>query len=676
MILKKNRGFINIALILTSSFIMNNSLLAQVKNYIQTSPDKKIAVNIIDDNGKLSYMVKFNKKQIIKQSKLGMIVNNDKFTKKLRIKNVKKSKYNKNWQTVWGQNKSIVNNYQQIQLEVLDVNQDKMFIEFRIFNDGIAFRYIVPTQKNFSKVYFSKDLSQISINSHLPKAWYAKSDVMVSNEIDLNKNRRGDKFLQKVLTPFTVKLKNDCYISLHEAMVENAAAGRISYDFKNKRFSYFISSKQKTPALTPWRTVIIADKAAELITSNMELNLNKPNVIKDTSWIKPGKTLWDWRIHGAIADDGFKYGLNTESYLRYIDFAAKNNIQYVMVDAEWYGSERKITSDPTINLEEIDIPKICKYAKNKGIGIWLYVNTVGLVKYDLDRTFKKYQEWGVVGIKHGFLSGDSQAKIAISHKIMKKAADYKIMYILHEPNKPTGLRRTYPHYLSREFVNSMLDGPGRKPATPSNLTTFPFVHNLAGPVDRSCGLFDLDRSIIRDKVHRQLPTTVASQVAQCLIFPSGLLTLLDTPDGYNRKIDLFEFISKLPMTYDETKVINAEIGKIITIARRNKDNWFVSTLVDENGRDNLKIKLDFLEEDVIYDITLYEDAPNADNHFIGQDIIRPIKKQIRAKFKARTLPTSKRELYQIRKFKVRKNDIISAKIVSGGGHSMWIRPVK
>ncbi len=561
-------------------------------------------------------------------------------------------------------------------MNISDADDNEMAIEFRVFNDGLAFRYKFPKQNNFSQVTFSQELSQVAINSKQPKAWYALGGTRVSGEIDLLKNVQQKNYLKKCLTPFTVKLNKNCYISLHEAMVENSASGRIGYNFDNKTFTYKTASNQSTPAVSPWRTIIVTKNAAGLIASDMQLNLNKANVIKDTSWIKPGKTSWDWRVHGAIAEDGFKYEMTTESYLRYIDFAVKNNIEYVMVDAEWYGPERKATSNPTVYKKEIDIPTICKYAKNKKVGIWLYVNTVGLVKYDLDKIFKTYTDWGVVGIKHGFLSGDSQEKIAISHKIMKKAADYKIMYILHEPNKPTGLRRTYPHYLSREFVNSMLDGASRPAATPTNLTTFPFVHNIAGPVDRSCGLFDLDRSIIRDKVHRQLPSTVASQVAQCLIFPSGLLTLPDSPDGYNRKIDLFEFISKLPMTYDETKVINAQIGTLVTLARRNKDNWFVSTLVDEKGCDDLKIKLDFLQDGMIYDITLYEDDPDADYHFIGQEKIRKIKKQIRAKFKAGTLPKSKRELYQIRRLKVKKDDIITAKIVPGGGHSMWIRPVK
>ena len=246
-------------------------------------------------------------------------------------------------------------------------------------------------------------------------------------------------------------------------------------------------------------------------------------------------------------------------------------------------------------MPQIDIPKICAYGKTKGVALWLYVNTKGLEKYDLDETFTLYRKWGIAGIKHGFLSGASRQHIEFSHKVVKKCAEYQIQYVLHEPYKPTGYRRTYPNILSYEYVNSMLDGPHRPSATPSRLINGLFVHALAGPVDRSCGMFDLDSFISREKCHRQLPSTVVSQTAQCLLFPSGLLTLPDHPDAYKRKADLFEFISQLPMNWDETKVLDAEIGKHITMARRAGDEWFVASLADEKGRTST-VSLDFLAE--------------------------------------------------------------------------------
>jgi alpha-glucosidase len=344
-------------------------------------------------------------------------------------------------------------------------------------------------------------------------------------------------------------------------------------------------------------------------------------------------------------------------------------LAYVLIDAEWYGPERDKKSDPVTYEHEIDMPKITSYAKEKGVGIWLYVNDIALKGFDMDRTFAQYQAWGIKGIKHGFLSGGFQVKNAFSVKVIEKCAEYQLMYVLHESNKPTGLTRTYPNFISSEYVNSMLDAANRLPATPSELSVFPVVHNMGGPVDRSCGLFDMDQSIGREKVHKQIPSTVVSQVGQCLVFQSGILTLPDMPDAYNRKADLFEFIKQLPMTYDETKVLEMKIGDYITMARRTGDTWLVAALADESGRE-LDLKLDFLKPGITYDVTLYEDTAESDYHFIGGWNAKDAKKK-GVPFE----PTeTKRELYQVRKMTVKQGDSISAHIAPGGGHCMWIRP--
>ena len=466
-----------------------------------------------------------------------------------------------------------------------------------------------------------------------------------------------------------MRVAEDSYLSLHEATVVNSSDANIIVGKDKRTLSYASSCKQGTGTASPWRTIQIADAPGGLIESPLILNLNEPNKLADTSWIKPGVSLWDWRCHGGKADDGFEYGINTESYIRYIDFAHKHGLAYVLIDAEWYGRETSPKSDPVTYEHEVDMPKITSYAKEKRVEIWLYINDIALKKFDMDRTFAQYQKWGIAGIKHGFLGGGNQTKNAFSVKVVQKCAEYEIMYNLHEPNKPTGITRTYPHYMSREYVNSMLDSATRPPATPTELCIFPIVHNLAGPVDRSCGLFDMDQSIARDKVHKQIPSTVVSQVAQCLVFPSGILTLPDMPDAYQRKIDLFEFIKQLPMTYDETKVLEMEIGDHITMARRTDATWLVAALANEAGR-QLDLKLDFLEEGVTYDVTLYEDTAESSYQYPGA-----WNKRDAAKKKIPFKPVeTKRELYQIRKMTVKQGDTITAPIAPGGGHCMWIRP--
>lgn len=635
-----------------------------------SSPDARIQVRTQADQGQVSYSVEFNGKPIIAKSRLGVELAGGAFSGQLTVTDSELNSYDQTWKPVWGQFSEYRNHYNELILDVAEVDapQRTMQIIFRAYDDGIAFRYVFPQQAGLDNVNFKNELSEVSVISEAPVAWYAATSTTLYSDVSFGKLK------SRCRTPFTAQLAEDCFISLHEAAIVNSSDAMLTVGQDQRTLKYNVTLKQKIPAsgvVSAWRTVQIADKPGGLVESSLILNLNEPNKLADTSWIKPGVSLWDWRNHGGIADDGFVYGINTESYIRYIDFAHENGLAYVLIDAEWYGPERNPKSDPVTYEHEVDMPKITEYAKEKGVGIWLYVNDKALKNFDMDRTFAQYQKWGIAGIKHGFLGGGNQPKNAFSVKVLEKCAEYHIMYVLHEPNKPTGLSRTYPHYMSSEYVNSMLDAANRQPATPSEISVFPVVHSLAGPVDRSCGLFDMDQSIARDKVHKQIPSTVVSQVAQGLLFPSGILTLPDMPDAYQRKMDLFEFIKQLPMTYDETKVLEMKIGDYITMARRAGQTWFVAAAADESGRE-LDLTLDFLEPGITYDVTLYEDTAESHYEFPGG-----WNRKVSAKMKMPFVPVeTKRELYQIRNMTVQKGDKIAAHIAPGGGHCMWIRPQK
>ena len=639
-----------------------------------TSPNQTIKVIINDDQGELSYSVALNEEEIIRQSALGL---KEHAASTLEIAEVTRASADKAWESVWGNQKVYHDRYNEVQLK-LD-GPSKQVITIRAYDDGVAFRYQIPDGRKFSEKAYAHEATEVTFVSETPKAWFPLTPVVLSDETDLNswepsktgekpkRNARYDFKPDVIRTPFTIKLSEQAFISVHEAEVIQSDVADLSLN--DQTLTYNSNINASGGQVTPWRTVTIAERPAGLIEASMILNLNEPSKLKNTDWIKPGVTMWDWRAHGAHADDGFEYGINTESYIRFIDFAAEAGVEYLLIDAEWYGPERDLKSDPKTAIPEVDIEKVCAHALEKGVGMWLYVNDKGLTRWDLDETLSLYQKWGVVGIKHGFGSSSNRRSIEKDLNVAKKCAEYGIMVVRHESAKPTGVNRTYPNIMSYEYVNSMLDSAQRPAATPSRVINNIFVFGAAGPVDRSCGMFALDSYIAREKCHRQIPATVVSQTAQCFLFPSGLVTLPDIPDAYRRKADLFEFIGQLPMTYDETKVIEAEMGEYITLARRNADAWFVGALADEQGRQT-SLVLDFLEEGVTYDVTLYEDAPNAHYEYIGA--MNKLQAR-RAKQKLEPQET-RRELYQVKQITAQKGDIIPVTIAPGGGHCMWIRP--
>ncbi|MDQ8180283.1 glycoside hydrolase family 97 catalytic domain-containing protein [Pelagicoccus sp. SDUM812005] len=645
-----------------------------------SSPDGSIEVSWQAEDGDILYAVRLNGEPLVEASPLGLKAEAGQV---LEVYEVSRSAGDESWEAVWGPQRIYRDAYREIRLRVGGASDtdSPQTIVLRAYDDGVAFRYELPEGRALNEAAYQHEASSIRYVSKNPIAWHPLSSTLVSDAIEVAswEPEKEDQarvtantrytFKPKVIkTPLTLKLADDAYLSLHEAGVNHAVSDGVQLE--GNSITYRSDFAKVAGRLTPWRTLTIGERPGELIESTLIVNLNEPSRLEDSSWIKPGKSLWDWRNHGAHADDGFEYGLTTESYLRYVDFAAENNLQYVMVDAEWYGPEHDFESDPKTFIPEVDIQKICSYAKSKGVALWLYVNSKAFARYDLDETLSQYQEWGVAGVKMGFLGGaGSSNPIELSNEVVRKCAEYQIQYVLHEPYKPSGYQRTYPNILAYEYVNSMLDGPSRPSATPSRLINQLFVHALAGPVDRSCGMFDLDTFISREKCHRQIPSTVASQVAQCLLFPSGLLTLPDHPDAYRRKADLFEFIARMPMTWDETKVLDAEIGKHITLARRSGEQWFVASLADEAGREGT-VALDFLEEGVSYDVTLYEDAPGASYEYYGPGT----KKEATEQGLEMKPHETKRELYQVRRLTAKRGDVLPIVIAPGGGHSMWIRP--
>jgi hypothetical protein len=426
------------------------------------------------------------------------------------------------------------------------------------------------------------------------------------------------------------------------------------------------------PCETSWRVVLLSDNPGDLLTSNILPNLNPPCKLKDTSWIKPGVSMWDWRGWGGKDKDGFVYSLDMESWRRSIDFASENGINYLLLDAGWYGPERDEESNPVTarkclliqpspdkpHLQEVpapdgwealDIPKLIKYGKARNVGIFLYHNDRASVNFDIENTFKTYNQWGAVGVKYGFMQGSGQEKVLKTRKVIEACARNKLMVDFHDhPVPPSGDERTYPNCVAREFCHAQADA--RTSFTPSHFCKMLFTNLLAGSLDMTNGFLTLnDLSKNRPKVFKPLFSTVVGETARVMVVYSALAVIPDTPASYREKQDLFEFISKLPMTWDETKIVNAKIGEYITTVRRSDDQWFVASNCDEQGVE-LPINMNFLEEGKEYVATLYEDAP--DSHY-----------------------QTNKEACAIKTVALRKGDLITAKLAPGGGHCMWIRPL-
>ncbi len=608
-----------------------------------TSISEKININITLENGKIYYCINKNNNSIIKKSLLGIKIKNN-VDLNWELIDTKEKSSKSSWNRVWGQSSApVIDEYNEIIHSFSsETTGFSMNVIARCYNDGVALRYVFNEQAH-DFIEIEEELTEYNFTDNY-MLWYA------NNGMDNQSMNFGGVLLNEAeyaTSPITIKQSDDCYICIHEADLYKYTSANFVRGNSENSLKIKTSSISSLPHKSPWRVILVCDNLNELITSNTIENLNPPCEIEDTSWIKPGKSMWDWRNHGAKYDD-FTYGLNTESMKRYVDFAAENNIQYALIDGGWHPDGRDIKKvEPLVGVEGVDIEEICRYGTEKGVGIWLYINDEAFVYLDIDMILATYKSWGAVGIKHGFIGTRGQRRSEDTIKLAKKCAEYKLLYNPHEPERPWGMHRTYPNMVSTEFVNALYDGPEMPETNPTALTIIPFTNCLTAPVDRACGMFEMDTELERDKCHRKSLCTIASQVSQCITEFTGLLGLPDNPHAYNNKADLFEFIREMPpMTWDETKLLTGEIGEHVTIARRSGDAWFIGSQTNEQAR-TLEFNVDFLG-DSEYHMTMYCDTENS--HYIDN-----------------------REEYKIVNSTVKNGDTVKMKLSSGGGCAMWIR---
>ena len=444
------------------------------------------------------------------------------------------------------------------------------------------------------------------------------------------------------LPVMTVKAADDLYLAVHEACLDEGEPLKLKSEKGQCLFSVSVKPHLLHAGYqSAWRVVLCGNRPGDLVDSHLLELLNpEPSGDYDFSWVKPGVALWDWRINGAQWE-GFHYTMSYPSWERMVDFAAEQGFAYLVLDANWYGPEFEQGSDPVKGDKARDVRKLIQYGKQKGVGIWLYLNDVGGRNYPLEETLKQYGAWGAAGVKYGFMAGDGEEKNTRTKSITEMCARYKLLVDFHDyPVHPYGQMRTWPNAVTREYCKAQLDG--HEIFYPKTFVTSVFVNMIAGPIDMNNGMFDLRQGkTTRSDNNQEVPSTVVSEAARTLITFSGATIIPDIPEYYCKYPALLRFLSAQKMPWLESETLDGEIGEYIVMMRQAEDGVFlVGAATNEESR-TLRVPLSFLGKGD-YEAEIVEDGENA--HYL-----------------------SNRETIKVSKKKVTRNEVLNIKLAPGGG---------
>ncbi len=628
------------------------------EKFITISPDKNVNLEFFKGpDGRFGYLVNFINKRAIDSSYFSFDFKDQELLgANLEVVNSFTSSFDETWETVWGEQRFIRNNYNElnIELEENDELQRRFFIVFRVFNDGVGLRFEFPEQENLEEVVIVDENTQFNITGN-HTVWWTPGDWDIYehlfnttrfSEIDALSKRSHESLAQTYIpenavnTPVTLMSDEGFYISILEANLTDYSDMTLKVDKNNLLFQSElvgndsgIKVKTKTPFITPWRVILISDKVIDLVSSRTVLNLNEPNVLEDISWIKPTKYIgiW-WEMHlGKSTWDmrSGKHATTTENAKRYINFASRNGIGAVLIEGwntgweHYLGSEKKdFIFDFVTPYADYDLNEVVRYANELGVNIIMHHETYAhILAYErrLDTAFALCKSLGINAVKTGYVGqivpdGEyHHGQWMVNHyrKVMEKAAEYEVMVNVHEPIKQTGLRRTYPNLMSAEGLRGQefnaWSADGGNP--PEHLTIIPFTRMLAGPIDYTPGIFDI--KFDKYKPNNQVNTTLAHQLALYVIIYSPIQMAADLPENYEGN-PAFQFIRDVGVDWDTSIILNGEIGNFITIARkeRNSDKWFLGSITDENER-IINVSLEFLNKEKNYTAIIYSDMENS-----------------------------------------------------------------
>jgi alpha-glucosidase len=618
------------------------------------SPDKAIEVAITTDNdGRPSYAVSRRGKPVIAPSRLGLMFTDvPKFERNLVAGKPARSKFDKTWEQPWGERRSIRNRYNQLRLTFTEKTGPKRRFDvvFRVYDDGVGFRYELPAQPGLQKVNIGEELTEFTIADDATAWWIPAFEW---NREEYLYHRTPIEEVGDAQTPITLRMADGTHVSIHEAaLVDYSGMNLTRVDGRRLKAALTpgigVAKVERTaPMTTPWRTLQITDSAGGLVESSLILNLNEPNKLGDVSWFKPMKYVgiwWQMHLDRATWSSGPKHGATTEHALRYIDFAAKHGFGGVLVegwnvgwDGEWFGNGEEFSF--TQPYPDFDIEKVTNYAKSKGVQLIGHHETSGNAAHyesQLDAAFDLYERLGVGTVKTGYVADAGQAKVrgedgrihyawhegqpmARHHlKVVTEAAKHRIAINPHEPIKDTGLRRTYPNWVSREGARGMEFNawgmPGNPPEHEANLV---FTRLLAGPMDFTPGIFGMDT-----KSGDRIATTLAKQLALYVVIYSPIQMAADLLDYYEANPRPFQFIKDVPVDWEETRVVDGAVGEYVAIARKQRGgrDWYLGAVTDGNAR-TIEANLSFLDKGRTYTAQIYRDGPDADWQGNQKDIV-------------------------------------------------------
>jgi len=614
---------------------------------IVRSPGGKITIQFKLISGAPHYSVQYNSTAILSDSRLGFrFRDTTPLENNFEIIDTEYNSFDETWTQPWGEVKDIRNHYNEMIISLQENNKQhrQMNIIFRVFDDGLGFRYELPRQENLKDFQITDELTEFNFTADHDCWWIG---AYQGNRYEFLFNETKLSEIDTVHTPFTLKTDDDLYLSLHEANLTDYSSMALARVEGTKLtcdlypWSDGTKVKASIPMQTPWRTIQIAEKPGDLITSYLILNLNEPSKIKDTSWIKPQKYVgiwWEMHLDKSTWGSGEKHGATTKNTKKYIDFAAKYGFDGVLVEGwnvDWDGDW--IQNGSIFNFTkphpDYDIDQVTQYAASKGVRIIGHHETgADALNYEkqMEDAFKFCNKYGINTVKTGYVghgqtikrideNGDLQkewhhGQYMVRHyrKVVETAAKYHIMLDVHEPIKDTGIRRTWPNMMTREGARGMeydaWSPDGGNP--PDYMTILPFTRLLSGPMDFTPGIVDLFYE--EYKPNNRVNATLAKMLAYYVIIYSPLHMAADLPENYEKQLEAFQFIRDVPVDWEETRVLNAEISEYLTFVRkdRNSDDWYLGSITNEKER-VLKVKLDFLDPDKKYFIDLYEDGADA-----------------------------------------------------------------